>query len=115
MDQTGAAVIGGDNNSSGVVFLNLAMHRFGNLPRIRQGNGGDRRPAAAKESAERTSFFGGGDDVRQEWNQFFPIRLMQVIAKGATQILIIARGERGRDCGCICRIFDRSRMRNLRW
>src|SRR5438046_10123738 len=90
------------------------MHCFGNLPRLRQGDGSDRRPAAAKESAERASFYGGGDDVRQEWNQFFPIRLMQVIAKGATQILIIARGERSRDRGCICRMFYRSPTRNLR-
>src|SRR5207237_8528554 len=89
------------------------MHCFGNLPRLRQGDGSDGRPAAAKESAERTSFFGRGDDVRQERNQFFPIRLMQLIAKGATQILIIARGERGRDRGCICRLLYRSRTRNL--
>jgi hypothetical protein len=41
LDKTGAAIIGGDNNSPGVAFLNLAMHRFGNLPRIGQGDGDD--------------------------------------------------------------------------
>lgn len=67
---------------------------------------GDCRPAAAKESAERARFFRGSDDARQEWNQFFAVRLMQIIAERALQIAVIAGCECGRNCTCTCTIFD---------
>jgi hypothetical protein len=74
---------------------------------ILQRNGADCRSTAAQESAERAGLFGSGYDAREEWNQFLPERLMQMIDKSAAQVFVIAGGECGRNGAGISAIFDR--------
>src|SRR6266581_62197 len=101
----GAVVIGSSNDRAERRRAFRALHRSRDFISILQRNRADCRSAAAKEGPKRAGFFRGGDHAREERNQFSPVRLMQIVRESATQIMIMARDERGRNRTCICTIF----------
>src|SRR5205085_1958411 len=80
---SGAAIVGGGDEGAGARRIGGGGHGAGDFFGRAKGDGTNGGTGAAEESAESAGGYGGGDDVVEEWDQFFPKRLMEMIHEGA--------------------------------
>ena len=93
--KTRAAIVGGGNDRARAIRCGGGEHGARDFFGRPERNGADAGAGSAQECAECAGGFGRGDDLVEEWNEFFAVWLVQAVRERTLQALIFARGEGG--------------------